>query len=74
LIDGFKVLAQIAHFAGQAVPGFFLINCSASIFLINSSLFLQRGPEVTSIHLTTKSGSIIKVPLQAIQLLSSKIL
>ena len=74
LIFSFNVFAQIAHFAGQAVPGFSLINCNASIFLINSSEFLPKGHEVTSIHLIIKSGSIINVHLQAIQVSSSKIL
>ncbi|MDR2640051.1 MAG: hypothetical protein LBC61_01600, partial [Candidatus Peribacteria bacterium] len=64
-IEGFKVFAQTTHFAGQAIQGFHLINCKASIFLINSWLFLPKAQLVTSIHLTIPSGSIMNVHLPA---------
>gem|GEM_PF-2349347 len=66
MIEGLRVFDPIAHLAGQTVPGLALMNCSALIFLNNSSLFLHSGQEVISIHLIIPSGSIINVPLAAI--------
>jgi len=71
---GVRVLSHFTHFAGQAIVGFSLINCNASIFLINSLLFLPKGPEATSIDLIIQSGSITKVHLHAIQVFSSSML
>ncbi len=74
LIDGFRIFAQIAHFAGQAVPGFASINWSASILRMSSSELRPSGQLVTSIPRQIPCGSMIKVPRPAIPDFSSRML